>query len=260
MQYLSKEVRFMKKNSNVTFHQKPIQWLEPVQISANTLFRLSTKAETIKSVISTLEKLSPDDYLNFIIGYFKAGIERFSDSWGYIDLLTVLYAAAKILKPENYLEIGVRRGRSLGVVSSACPSVNIFGFDLWLSNYAGMENPGPDFVTNEITRLGHSGLINLTSGDSKKTVPKFIKDNPEVYFDLVTIDGDHSEEGAMIDLRNTLPKLKLGGVIVMDDIVHPQHKYLSDVWKNVIGRNKSFDSFMYSDIGYGVAWAVKRNE
>ena len=36
-------------------------------------------------------------------------------------------------------------------------------------------------------------------------------------FDLVFIDGDHSEEAVLADLRRTLPLLRRGGLVVLHD-------------------------------------------
>jgi len=146
----------------------------------------------------------------------------------------------------------------LGIVAAAFPPVHLVGFDLWMSNYAGMENPGPDFVRSEIERLGHTGELTLISGDSKETVPRFLRENPDFFFDLITVDGDHSAKGAATDLQNVLPRLKIGGVIVLDDIVHPQHSYLAKVWTRYVGDVGSFDSCMYSALGYGIAFAIRK--
>ena len=247
-----------RTNPLVTFFHSPVQWLQPVQLSAATLLRLSTRVETLKGVLLTLKQLSPDDYLEFMVGYLEAGLERFGEAWGYTDLLTILRAATDALKPEAYLEIGVRRGRSLGVVAAACPTVTIYGFDLWLSNYAGIENPGPDFVQREMHRIGHQGALTLVSGDSKVTVPQFLENHPHLFFDIVTVDGDHSADGAAADLRLVLPRLKIGGVIVLDDVAHPQHRDLAEVWNREVASQVSFDGLMYTTLGYGVAFAVKR--
>jgi predicted O-methyltransferase YrrM len=162
------------------------------------------------------------------------------------------------LKPENYLEIGVRRGRSLGVAATAFQDVNIYGFDLWVQNYAGMENPGPEYVTDELKKLNHKGNLTLISGDSKKTIPEFFKTNPELYFDVITVDGDHSKKGAYRDLINILPRLKVGGVLLLDDISHPQHRYLEKLWDRVIGKSKDFVQFKYTELGYGIAFAIRQ--
>ncbi|MHB1947719.1 MAG: class I SAM-dependent methyltransferase [Gammaproteobacteria bacterium] len=246
-------------NTEVTFNHADIPWYNPVQLGAQTLQKLGKKAETLNEVLATLKRLESDDYLRYVTAYYENGIKKFGDNWGYCDLLTLLRATASITKPKNYLEIGVRRGRSLAVVASAYPDVNIYGFDLWMQNYAGMENPGPEFVHTEIKKLNHTGQLTLISGDSKQTVPEFLKTNPDLYFDLITVDGDHSEEGARCDLENVIPHLKMGGVILLDDISHPQHEYLETLWDELIGNNKQFVAQKYSELGYGIACGVRRS-
>jgi predicted O-methyltransferase YrrM len=248
-----------RTNTEVTFNPSDIPWYNPVQLGAQTLQKLGKKAETLNAVLATLKRLDSDEYLKYVTAYYENGIAKFGDDWGYCDLLTLLRATASVTKPKNYLEIGVRRGRSLAVVASTYPAVNIYGFDLWMQNYAGMENPGADFVKAEMKKLNHTGQLTLVSGDSRETVPQFLTQHPDLYFDLITVDGDHTEEGARRDLENVLPRLKVGGVILLDDISHPQHEYLETLWDELIGHNKHFVSQKYSELGYGIACAVRRS-
>lgn len=249
----------MKTANSVIFEKGPIQWFAPVQLSAGSALRLGTATETLQKVLATLKKLSPDQYLEFMVPYYETGLSRFGNAWGYCDLLTVLHAVTSVLQPQNYLEIGVRRGRSCAVVAASCPAVNIYGFDMWMQDYAGMENPGPDFVAQELKKIGHKGNLSLISGNSQQTVPEFFQKHPEIYFDMITVDGDHSEQGARLDLENCLPRLKQGGVILLDDIVHPQHRYLETLWDELITQNDQFSSIKYSELGYGIAFAVRRS-
>ncbi|OYP37525.1 class I SAM-dependent methyltransferase [Rhodopirellula sp. MGV] len=240
------------------FQTAGTQWLEPVQISAQTVKRLATNDQTLGSVRQIMEQLTVDDYLVFLKEYYDNGRAKFGNNWYYADLLTFLHAAATVVQPRRYLEIGVRRGRSLAVVSAVAPDCEIKGFDLWMENYAGMANPGADFVTEEISNLGHRGSLELISGNSHETVPEFFAKNPGYMFDLINVDGDHSEDGARADLETVLPRLSVGGVIVLDDITHPQHRYLENVWDDVIGNHPDFSSAKYDDLGYGVAVAVRK--
>jgi predicted O-methyltransferase YrrM len=234
------------------------QWLAPVQISAGTIGNLATDFRTKKQVLDLLHRLSSDDYLEYLKQYYEAGLEKFAESWDYADLLTFLHAATRLVKPRAYLEIGVRRGRSMAIVAASEPGCELYGFDMWVQNYAGMPNPGPDFVGEEMSRLGHRGKLQMVSGDSHVTVPAFLKANPDLYFDLINVDGDHSEDGARADLETVLPRLSLGGVILLDDITHPQHLYLEKVWDSLFANNPHFTSFKYRDLGYGVAMAVRK--
>ena len=118
-----------------------------------------------------------------------------------------------------------------------------------------LARPGPDFVRKELAAVGHAGNVTLLAGDSRRTVPAFLRAHPDLYFDLITVDGDHSVEGAAIDLANTLPRLKVGGILVFDDIASAPH--LKRVWEKVIERESRFVSWQFSEAGAGVAAAIR---
>jgi len=241
------------------FESTGIAWLEPVQIAATTVASLATNPATIAKVHKILVGLTEDDYLVYLREYYQAGLKKFAAHWNYADLLSFLQAAAELIEPRNYLEIGVRRGRSLAVIATACPRCQIYGFDMWMADYAGMPNPGPDFVEKELRSIGFGGDLRLISGNSHQTVPAFLAEHPELAFDLINVDGDHSEAGARADLETVLPRLRVGGAIILDDIVHPQHPYLEKVWDEVVGNNPNFSSTKYRELGYGVALAIRKH-
>ena len=83
----------------------------------------------------------------------------------------------------------------MSIVASNNPQAELVGFDLWIEDYAGMDNPGPKFVEKELSRVDFKGSLKLIGGNSRQTVPKYFDRNPNKYFDLVTIDGDHSTRG-----------------------------------------------------------------
>jgi predicted O-methyltransferase YrrM len=191
--------------------------------------------------------------------YYQSGLSKFGDAWNYADLLTFLHASTQLVRPRSYLEIGVRRGRSMAIVAATTPDCALYGFDLWVQNYAGMPNPGADFVRAEMKKQRHSGTLELVSGDSHETVPRFLETNPNLQFDLINVDGDHSEVGARLDLECVIPRVALGGILLLDDITHPQHTYLEQVWDDTLGRHADFHTVKYRELGYGVAVAVRRN-
>jgi len=234
-------------------------WYHPVMIGPSTIGAMATSPASLRGVIQILECLEPDDYVRYLLAYYEAGLERFGDLWRYADIATVLVAAARLIRPRNYLEIGVRRGRSMAMVAATCPDCDIVGFDLWARDYAGMSNPGPDFVRAEIKKLGYSGRMELISGDSHETLPRFFSEHRDAFFDLVTVDGDHSKKGAERDLRDVLPRLKVGGIIVFDDICHPLHPYLAKVWQRVVVSDSRFATWQFAELGYGVAFAIRKD-
>ena len=241
-----------------TYFNSEIQLFEPHLIGVNTIFKESASLETYKGVIEILNQLEPEASVSFVQKYISKGINNFGTSWTYSDINTVLYAICNLAKIENYLEIGVRRGRSMSIVVSQSKNVNIYGFDMWIKNYVGAENPGQALVVQEIKKNGHTGQINFIDGDSKKTIPKFFSENPDLYFDLITVDGDHSLSGAKKDLRNVKDRLKIGGILVFDDISSHEHPYLKRLWEKEIKSKKNFHTYEFTDIGLGVAFAIRK--
>jgi len=238
---LEREIKLLREDYFDSFNYSP------------SLFaKLARTSHVREAVIKILEDYDLDEREKAILSRFKRGVDYWGDSWDFLDNLTVLYAISEIMKPKYYLEIGVRRGRSLAVVAKANPEVNIYGIDLWIRNYAGLENPGPEFVEKNLKRI-HKGSLNLISGDSHEEVPKL-----KIQFDLVNVDGDHSFSGAFKDLINVAPLVKSGGVIIFDDINHPLCPYLLTVWQKFMRKHPEFVDYIYKEQGRGVAIAVKK--
>jgi predicted O-methyltransferase YrrM len=192
--------------------------------------------------------------------YLDEGRQRFGSHWRLLEIMNVLYATAQLIHPRRYLEIGVRRGRSMAMQLAGCQEVEAVGFDMWMENYAGMENPGPAFVKSEMKKVSPSAKVQLIDGNSHQTVPEFLRANPATMFDLITVDGDHSEKGALQDLRDVLPTLSIGGAIVFDDISHPQHPYLIKTWRKALAEDGGLASYEFTELGYGVAFAVRNSQ
>jgi predicted O-methyltransferase YrrM len=129
---------------------------------------------------------------------------------------------------------------------------------MWVEDYAGMKNPGAEFVREELVRVGHKGSVRFIDGDSHKTLPTLFRENPNLTFDLITVDGDHETEGAIQDLCDVLPRLNTGGGIVFDDVCHPLHPELARVWQDLVVADPRFSSFTYTDAGYGVGFAIRK--
>lgn len=89
-------------------------------------------------------------------------------------------------------------------------------------------------------------------------MPRYVRQHPDRYFDLITVDGDHSRAGARIDLANVIPRLKRGGVLVFDDICNPDHPSLGRVWDRLVGRRERFASYSFTELGFGIAFAIKK--
>ena len=183
--------------------------------------------QNISDTLDTLRQLTPDRWHVAIVEIFEEKLQLGKPFW---ELCCALNLFTRLRLPAKYLEIGVRRGKSMAQVVCNSPECHITGFDAWINPYAHVENPGADFVGWEMRRLGHRGNLELISGDTKETLPRFLRNHPDDLFDLATIDGDHSEEGAMRDFRNVAPRIAPGGMLVFDDLTNPNCP-LAGVWR-----------------------------
>ncbi len=215
----------------------------------------SDNKRRVHKVISGLTK----DY------WLERNLVRYQDTENHwFDTATFLNWFAHHLLPRNYLEIGVRRGRSMAQVLVESPHTQAHGFDLWIPGYGSVpeqgivtENPGPEFVWQELQNLGVKKLPQLTKGDSHATVPAFFKDpaSPQ-WFDLILVDGDHTAAGAEQDLEIAFAHLAPGGALIFDDIYNPAHCDLLDVWNRFVRRFP--DHLFFTDkSGAGTAVAIR---
>lgn len=251
------EVATVAAVSHVTDPGKT-QWYPPIMIGADTIAARLFDRRFIEAAIKLVKRLSPDDYTSFLIEYYADGLHRFGSGWRYADIVTVLLCLSETIEPRSYLEIGVRRGRSVAAVASVSPHCALILLDMWVQNYAGMENLGAEFVQQELIRAGHEGPVRFVNGNSHETLPALFCEMPDATFDLITVDGDHETKGAIQDLCDVLPRLNAGGAIVFDDVCHPLHPELAEVWHEIIVSNPRYSSFTYRDAGYGVGFAIRK--
>jgi predicted O-methyltransferase YrrM len=232
-------------------------WYPRSALGPWTIASRATRFETIRKVMAIARCLVRDDIIDSLLCFYEHGVARFGADWRFADIATTLVALGELVKPARYLEIGVFHGRSISMIAATSPQCELFGFDMWIPDYAGLANPGPDLVLEQLRRVGHTGPVRLISGDSHETVPRFLAEHPDLYFDVITVDGDHTARGAAQDLKDVMPRLKLGGFLVFDDIMHPETRYLWRVWSQVVATDPGFVTWDFREMGNGVALAMK---
>ncbi|MFC1637032.1 glycosyltransferase family 9 protein, partial [Planctomycetota bacterium] len=223
-------------------------------IPSNLFNSVSNDISTKRRVLSIISRLTRDHWLDRNIEMFKEAID-YNSPW--FDTLSFLNWYADTFKPSNYLEIGVRRGRSMAQVLVQSPQTRAYGFDSWIQEYSGTPNPGSDFVISELKNLSVNNLPILIEGDSHVTLPRFWVDpnNPR-QFELILVDGDHSYEGAKKDLEICLAHLAPGGALVFDDITHHSHPELRHLWEEYKARLTDYILIEHSQ-GHGTGIAFK---
>jgi predicted O-methyltransferase YrrM len=246
--------------NNFTSSSAVTAWYPPISIGAPQIGNWILESTPIltSKALKVLELLEEDDYSRYLQEYYKHGLQTYQEKWRYADLLTTIIGLFEFFMPSNYLEIGVRRGRSLCGAVSVNPNLEIFAFDIWQKNYAGMENPGPPLILSELSKLEYNGNITFVEGNSHSTLKEFKAKNPKKYFDVITVDGDHTNLGAAEDISDVCKLLSVGGLLVFDDISHPKLPGLRDVWRRLIVENPRFSTWSFPDLGYGIAIAIRR--
>lgn len=227
-------------------------------VGAETIGALATDLALLRETLALVSRVADDEYVAYVRSFVEHGRAAAGDAWRYADITTVLAAAARLLRPTAYLEIGVRRGRSAAVVAANAPDCSIVAVDMWNEGYAGMGNPGPDLVRRALAEAGHRGDLRFVTGDSHEELPPLFRADPELTFDLITVDGDHSTRGARRDLEDVLPRLRIGGALVFDDVSHARHPGLARVFDRSVRRDRRYATWTFDDVGYGVAVAVRR--
>jgi len=228
---------------------------QPAEMICDAVVKLAGSLNIHQRLLEVYGKIEGDEYLDKDIQTLQS---RVRDNQVYWDLCCALAAYTTLHAPTAYLEIGVRRGRSASVVAAINPAIDLYLFDLWHADYAGVPNPGPAFVHNQLDRVGHRGKRMFHSGYSQETVPAFFSqmDRPET-FSMMTVDGDHRDEGARRDLDNVIGVLSNDGMLVFDDIVHPTYPTLCGMWREFVSRQSCLCTRENLSDATGTALAIR---
>ncbi len=207
--------------------------------------------EVKQRVYSIISRLTRDHWLS---NDLKSYANPSPDQSNWFDLISFLNWYARNFQPKNYLEVGVRRKRSLAQVLVESPETKAYGFDLWIQEYAGTHNPGPEFVISELRNLEIKNIPSLIQGNSQEKLPSFFAnpDNPQE-FDLINIDGDHTYVGAKSDLDIAFSHMAPGGALVFDDIAHHAHPELGGLWKEY---KSKFTDYLFIEDSYGTGTGI----
>lgn len=147
---------------------------------------------------------------------------------GHPCLYDALDIAARDVQPSSYLEVGVSDGASLLAVLNAFPVQRVVLCDLWEPVEGGSGRGSHAHISKLLADVNFGGTAWFLDGDSRTLLPT-IPASPQ--FDLATVDGNHSAEGAASDLACVWPLLRPGGILVMDDVDRP---HLRGVWDSFV--------------------------
>ncbi|MDJ0392938.1 class I SAM-dependent methyltransferase [Rhodococcus sp. G-MC3] len=132
---------------------------------------------------------------------------------GGADQTELNYLAALAARPGTRLicEVGFNAGFSSWAFLNASPSTVVYSFDLVDYAYSAAAKSHID----ELFPERHF----LIGGDSHSTIAAFAQLHPDMRFDVIFIDGDHSLDGARADLADLRALATRDTVVIMDDVM-----------------------------------------
>jgi SAM-dependent methyltransferase len=159
------------------------------------------------------------------------------------EVLPVL--AGQMPKDWAYLEIGFGEGASCkAVLGATAPNPSLITIiDAFNQTFGGTHTleSGKQAVRDIMEAYDQTYMI-WPAPSTQALRDLNVPPEPQT-FDLVLVDGDHSAAGAMADLAGVQRLVKPGGFVVFDDIDHPAHRYLRQVWEAWLGDTAGNDGF-----------------
>ena len=134
-------------------------------------------------------------------------------------------------RPEVIVEIGVFGGKSLSAMAMACQHIyngHCTGIDPWTKAAALEGDVGPDHsewwakldleqirktCLSNIRQLGLEDFITIQRNHDSEVLSNF----EDQSIDLIHEDSNHSLQVSVRTCRDWVPKLKIGGLFIMDD-------------------------------------------
>ena len=143
-------------------------------------------------------------------------VQIFNQNWNeantyYADFCGLAYKYA----PRNILEIGVRYGYSgIAICQGAREAGRRYIY------YTGMDWEGVAYRSNGVAKenfLRFEPEINVLIHFINTQIEVWPESVTADRFHFINVDGDHSFEGAMHDMRGCWPLLAPGGIMTLDD-------------------------------------------
>ncbi len=154
--------------------------------------------------------------------------------------LKSIYDAVVSCKPKIAVEIGCLFGLSSSVIAEA---MNGEGKLICIDNFAVQgSDTKPHFITKVLPKYP---IMTLMEMDSSKAAHEFFQP-----VDFLFVDGDHQDDGIQRDLKNWLPKMVSGGVIIF-------HDYFNYMFPNIAIRVNEY-ARDYETIGQQDSLIIKR--
>ena len=193
---------------NIPINPKLIKYIKKMKKNnENKLFTINLynvkKNQKIKS------QINEDDTIDELITKRELDIEEGSLDKQQKDFIINIFKNNKWI--QNIGEIGFNVGISSDTFLKNKYSVEVISFDIIIHEYV--------YDAKEFIDKKYPNRHTLIAGNSHNTVPYFHKKFPNINFDLIFIDGDHSFNGAKNDIINMKKLSHKKTILLFDDIL-----------------------------------------
>lgn len=148
-------------------------------------------------------------------------------------------------------EIGMNGGHSAFIFLAALSGQK--NLDIHLTMFDFAHYAYSEWAVNYINTL-YPGMFTLHKGDSRSSVPESTAENAKmgVLCDVFSVDGDHTYEGALVDIKNAAKATRKGGFIILDDMNPggPTRKAFDEVVKDGVLREPKCVEDVFMRVGY----------
>jgi tetratricopeptide (TPR) repeat protein/predicted O-methyltransferase YrrM len=153
----------------------------------------------------------------------------------------------------NIMKIGFNAGHSAEIFLQNNKNLTLTSFDLGGHTYVS--------TAKEYIDATYPNRHTLILGDSRKTIPYYLKNNKDVKFDFIFIDGGHEYEIAKTDIENCFHLAHKDTIVALDDTMFTKkwEQHYTDgptrVWTEYLQENKIIELNRkdYSH-GLGMSW------
>lgn len=163
----------------------------------------------VKKVQKYKYPIKDDDTINSMIARRELDIEEGSLDEDQINFFQDIFNKNSWIK--NIAEIGFNIGISADTFLSKVPFSNVTSFDILVHEYV--------YDAKEFIDKKYPNRHLLIGGNSQYTVPYFHRRFPNIKFDMIFIDGDHSFYGAKKDIINMKNLAHKKTIMIFDDIL-----------------------------------------
>lgn len=183
-------------------------------------------------------------------------IAIFGTHWGSDSYYADFAGIARKHTPRSILEIGVRFGYSaialcLGALAGGAERVRYVGLDAEILATGPHGESSNEFAAVNLARMCPDVKAKFYTCDTLKGLPPFLY---RMRFDLVNVDGDHSYEGCLGDMKRTWGLLNPGGIMIVDDTGMADVKRAIEECKATWEATGELDGFQFypNERGFGL--------